>query len=53
MKFGAHMSISGGLHKAFGHGERAGCDTIQIFSKNQQQWRGKPLTDQDIELFQA
>src|SRR3712207_1942030 len=53
MKFGAHMSISGGLHKAFGHGERAGCDTIQIFSKNQQQWRGKPLSEQDIGLFQA
>jgi deoxyribonuclease-4 len=53
MKFGAHMSISGGLHKAFGHGERAGCDTIQIFSKNQQQWRGKPLGEQEIALFQA
>src|SRR5690242_6292841 len=53
MKFGAHMSISGGLHKAFGQGERAGCDTIQIFSKNQQQWRGKPLIEQDIALFQA
>jgi deoxyribonuclease-4 len=53
MKFGAHMSISGGLHKAFGHGERAGCDTVQIFSKNQQQWRGKPLTEQDIAQFKA
>jgi deoxyribonuclease-4 len=53
MKFGAHMSISGGLHKAFGQGERAGCDTIQIFSKNQQQWRGKPLLEQDIAQFKA
>jgi deoxyribonuclease-4 len=53
VKFGAHMSISGGLHKAFGHGERAGCDTIQIFSKNQQQWRGKPLTEEDIAQFKA
>src|SRR5687767_14608058 len=53
VKFGAHMSISGGLHKAFGHGVKAGCDTIQIFSKNQQQWRAKPLTDQDIALFVA
>src|ERR1044071_103272 len=53
MKFGAHMSISGGLHKSFGHGERAGCDTIQIFSKNQQQWRGKPLLDHEIEQFKA
>jgi deoxyribonuclease IV len=53
VKFGAHMSISGGLYKAFGHGELAGCDTIQIFSKNQQQWRGKPLADQDIVQFKA
>ncbi|GAB4202052.1 MAG: deoxyribonuclease IV [Roseiflexaceae bacterium] len=53
MKFGAHMSISGGLHRAFEQGERAGCDTIQIFSKNQQQWRAKPLTEQEIALFKA
>jgi deoxyribonuclease-4 len=53
VKFGAHMSISGGLYKAFGHGERVGCDTIQIFSKNQQQWRAKPLGEQDITLFRA
>jgi deoxyribonuclease IV len=53
MKFGAHMSISGGLHKAFGHGERAGCEALQIFSKNQQQWRAKPLTEADIATFKA
>lgn len=51
--FGAHMSIAGGLHKAFGHGERAGCDAIQIFSKNQQQWRAKPLADQEIAQFKS
>src|SRR5919109_148750 len=53
MKFGAHMSIAGGLHKAFARGETAGCDTVQIFSKNQQQWRAKPLTEADIALFKA
>jgi deoxyribonuclease-4 len=53
MKFGAHMSISGGLHKAFGHGEKAGCEALQIFSKNQQQWRAKPLTEADIATFKA
>ncbi len=53
MKFGAHMSISGGLHHAFAHGVRAGCDTIQIFTKNQQQWKGKPLTDADIAAYKA
>jgi deoxyribonuclease-4 len=53
MKFGSHMSISGGLYKAFDQGVRAGCDTIQIFSKNQQQWRAKPLTDEDIAKYRA
>jgi deoxyribonuclease IV len=53
MKFGAHMSISGGLHKAFARGETAGCDTVQIFSKNQQQWRAKPLIEAEIDLFKA
>jgi deoxyribonuclease-4 len=53
MKFGAHMSTSGGLHKAFALGEQAGCDTIQIFSKNQQQWRARPLTDNDIAQWKA
>jgi deoxyribonuclease IV len=53
MKFGAHMSISGGLHKAFALGEQAGCDTIQIFSKNQQQWKAKPLQEAEILQFKA
>lgn len=53
MKFGAHMSTSGGLHKAFARGESAGCDTVQIFSKNQQQWRARPLSEQDIAQFKA
>lgn len=53
MRFGAHMSISGGLHNAFGHGERAGCETLQIFSKNQQQWKAKPLAEADIARFRS
>lgn len=53
MRFGAHMSIAGGLHRAFARGERAGCDVIQIFSKNQQQWRARPLDAHTIALFHA
>ena len=53
MTFGAHMSISGGLHKAFGHGQKAGCEALQIFSKNQQQWRAKPLSEAEIATFKA
>jgi deoxyribonuclease-4 len=53
MKFGAHVSTSGGLHKAFANAKSAGCDTIQIFSKNQQQWKGKTLTDAEVTQFRA
>jgi deoxyribonuclease-4 len=48
---GAHMSIAGGIHRAFDQGERAGCRTIQIFLKNNTQWRTKPLTGEDALLF--
>lgn len=51
MKLGSHMSIAGGLHNAFAHGTSAGCDTVQIFTKNQQQWRAKPLTENDIAQY--
>lgn len=51
MKFGAHVSTSGGLARAFANGTAAGCDTIQIFSKNQQQWQSKPLSDAEISAF--
>ena len=46
------MSIAGGIHKAFERGWRAGCRTIQVFLKNSNQWRAKPLTEQDRCLFQ-
>lgn len=51
MNFGAHMSISGGLYKAFARGEAVGCRCLQIFSKNERQWQAKPLSDDDVERF--
>jgi deoxyribonuclease-4 len=30
-----------------------GCDCVQLFSKNNNQWRAKPLTDEDARMFQA
>jgi len=50
-RFGAHMSIAGGLENAFAHGLKAGCDCLQIFVKNQRQWAAKPLTDEQIRLY--
>jgi len=48
MLLGAHMSIGGGVHTAFERGKLVGCTTMQIFSKNNNQWKGKPLADPDI-----
>ena len=48
---GAHMSISGGLHKAIEQGSSIGCTTIQLFTKSNRQWAAKKLLLEDIELF--
>ena len=50
---GSHMSISGGLHNAFLHAETAGCRCVQLFVKSSNQWRAKPLTDEDIAQFKS
>ncbi len=48
---GAHMSIAGGIYRAFLRGGEAGCLTIQIFLKNSNQWKGKLLSSEDRELY--
>ncbi len=48
---GAHMSISGGLHKAVERAVAAGCGTLQIFTRSSNQWKGKPVSDSDAALF--
>lgn len=50
---GAHMSIAGGYFKAVEEAHRCGCDCVQIFTKNNNQWRAKPITDQDIAAFRT
>jgi deoxyribonuclease-4 len=41
--FGSHLSIAGGMHEALLEAERLKFDTVQVFTKNQQQWKSKPL----------
>jgi deoxyribonuclease-4 len=48
---GAHMSISGGVFNAILSGEELGCTTIQIFTKNNNQWKAKELTSAEVEQF--
>ena len=49
--FGAHLSVAGGLENAFAAGIEVGCDCLQIFVKNQRQWRAPILTDDAIARF--
>jgi deoxyribonuclease IV len=49
---GAHMSIAGGMHKAFERGKEVRCKTIQIFLKSSNQWKARLLTEEDRMLFQ-
>ena len=49
---GAHVSISGGVEKSPLRGEELGCDAIQIFSKNQRQWKSFPISDDTANAFQ-
>jgi len=45
------MSIAGGVHTAVERGVSIGCATMQMFVKNNNQWRGKELTDEDISTY--
>lgn len=48
---GAHTSAAGGAHNALIEGKSIGATTIQLFTANQKQWKGKALTEEGIELF--
>ena len=52
-RLGAHMSVAGGLHLAFERFQKAGCEALQIFTRNQRQWRAAPVTDEEATLFKT
>jgi deoxyribonuclease IV len=49
--FGSHLSIAGGMHNALLDAEKLGFDTVQIFTKNQQQWNCPPLATESVEQW--
>lgn len=51
--FGSHLSIAGGYYKAVDRAGQLGFDTVQIFTKNNNQWRAKPITDAEVEQFET
>ena len=53
MLVGSHLSIAGGMHLAIQDAVRLGLDCVQVFTKNQRQWKWKPLTDDETTNFRA
>lgn len=47
------MSIAGGVDRALERGVSVGCDVIQIFLKNNMQWRGRRFSAGEIRRFRA
>lgn len=51
--FGSHLSIAGSMAGALREASRLGFDTVQVFTKNQRQWRVAPLRGEDAEEWTA
>jgi deoxyribonuclease-4 len=47
------MSIAGGVHCAVERAVSIGCTTMQMFVKNNNQWRGKELTVDDVSTYKT
>lgn len=45
------MSVAGGYYKALDRGYSIGCNVVQLFSKNANQWAAKPIADTEVTLF--
>tara|TARA_R110000850_G_scaffold62955_7_gene142688 strand:- start:592 stop:1449 length:858 start_codon:yes stop_codon:yes gene_type:complete len=48
---GAHVSAAGGADQAVHRAVEIGANAFALFTKNQRQWQGKPLSDEAIQAF--
>ena len=54
MKYvGAHVSASGGVFNAPLNATKIGAKAFALFTKNQRQWEGKPLSAEEIRRFKT
>lgn len=53
MLLGVHCSVAGGLENAFAEAAQLGIDTFQIFTRNQRQWKAKPVSEEEKNKFAA
>ncbi len=48
---GAHTSAAGGCFNALLEGAQIGATTIQLFTSNQKQWKGRIISEEEIAAF--
>lgn len=53
LNLGVHVSIQGGIHLAPLRAHQLGCESIQIFTKSNLQWRAVPLRAAEVTAFRA
>lgn len=53
LDIGAHLSVAGGCDLAIGRAEDLAIPSLQIFTKNANQWKAKPLDPAVIDRFGA
>jgi deoxyribonuclease-4 len=51
--FGSHLSIAGAMTSALDEAAGLKLDTVQVFTKNQRQWKVKPLADDVRDAWRA
>jgi deoxyribonuclease-4 len=53
MLLGAHVPTAGGLDQAPARGRDTTADAIQVFTRNQVQWRARPLAPEEVRAFRV
>jgi len=53
VRFGAHVSSSGGISRSIERGRDLGCESLQVFTHNPRTWRPINHSDEEIAAFRA
>ena len=48
LMLGAHMSIAGGVSQALDRAASIGSNAVQVFTKNNRQWKGPAINEEDV-----
>jgi deoxyribonuclease-4 len=51
LAFGAHVSVAGGVDKAFARADEFAMEAIQVFTKSERQWKARPLENEVVERW--